>query len=123
MTTDAPQDIHQSGSYLYQLPPGFPDPGNLKQIHPGWWLGAVKPGRFEPSHALALGMRAEQAQRVVDFYPADPQLMAYLRGESLAVPGEAGWVLITVSGFSLGWGKRSGGVIKNHYPRGLRWQG
>ncbi|MCR5441727.1 MAG: Fmu (Sun) protein, partial [Lachnospiraceae bacterium] len=26
-------------------------------------------------------------------------------------------------GYSLGWGKASGGIIKNHYPRGLRIQG
>jgi len=121
MTITPPQDLHQSGSYLYQLPPQLPDLDHLKQLHPGWWLGAVKPGRFEPSHALGLGIEADHAQRRLDYEPGDPQLLAYLRGDSLPVPGDPGWVLITVSGFSLGWGKRSGGILKNHYPRGLRW--
>ena len=58
-----------------------------------------------------------------DLAPDDPQLLAYLRGNSLPMPGEAGWVLVTVAGYPLGWGKRSAGVIKNAYPRGLRWQG
>ncbi len=122
MTIAPPQELHQSGSYLYQLPPHLPELEPLKQLHPGWWLGAIKPGRFEPAHALALGIQADQAQHIADFDPADPQLLAYLRGESLPIPGNPGWVLITVSGFSLGWGKRSSGLIKNHFPRGLRWQ-
>lgn len=33
-----------------------------------------------------------------------------------------GWVLITVDGFALGWGRRVGAVVKNQYPRGLLWR-
>ena len=45
--------------------------------------------------------------------------MRYLSGQTL--PCEAsGWTLVTVGGLSLGWGKASGGVMKNHYPKGLR---
>ena len=33
-----------------------------------------------------------------------------------------GWVLMAVNGISTGWGKASGGRIKNHYPKGLRIQ-
>jgi NOL1/NOP2/fmu family ribosome biogenesis protein len=95
----------------------------LKQLHPGWWLGTVKTGRFEPSHALALGIQASHVQRTLDLDPSDPLLLAYLRGSSLPIPGEAGWILVTVVGYPLGWGKRSAGVIKNLFPRGLRWQG
>jgi NOL1/NOP2/fmu family ribosome biogenesis protein len=39
----------------------------------------------------------------------------------LRSPGEDGWTLAAVDGFPLGWGKRVAGVLKNHYPRGLRW--
>ena len=31
------------------------------------------------------------------------------------------WLLVSVDGFVLGWGKRVNGRLKNHYPRGLRW--
>ena len=34
--------------------------------------------------------------------------------------GEKGWYLITVDGYSTGWGKLAGGIMKNHYPKGLR---
>ena len=53
-------------------------------------------------------------------YPADaPETAAYLRGETL--PGDAeGWVVICADGCPLGWAKGAGGVLKNHYPKGLR---
>ena len=28
--------------------------------------------------------------------------------------------MISVDGYSIGWGKLAGGVMKNHYPKGLR---
>jgi NOL1/NOP2/fmu family ribosome biogenesis protein len=45
----------------------------------------------------------------------------FMRGETLDAPGPDGWVLIAVEGFPVGWGKRVGGVVKNHYPKSLRW--
>ena len=43
-------------------------------------------------------------------------------GELEAVSGGdlKGWVLMTVDGFSLGFAKADRGVLKNHYPKGLR---
>jgi NOL1/NOP2/fmu family ribosome biogenesis protein len=113
--------LYLSGSYLYRLPHGLPDLTGLKVIHPGWWLGTVKKDRFEPSHALALGLKASQARRLLRLEPDGPQVLAYLHGETLESDGEDGWVLITVGDFPLGWGKRVQGRIKNYFPRGLRW--
>lgn len=48
---------------------------------------------------------------------------AYLRGQTFPAEGEKGWYLVCVDGFSLGWGKLTGGIMKNHYPKGLRIQG
>ena len=33
-----------------------------------------------------------------------------------------GWGLLRYRRCALGWGKGSGGQIKNHYPKGLRWR-
>ena len=110
----------QAGSYLYYLPENLPDLRGLKVIHPGWWLGTLKKDRFEPSHALALGLRASQARQVLNFGAQSDEIEAYLHGETLSDPGENGWILVCVDGFPLGWGKRWNGVVKNYYPRGLR---
>jgi NOL1/NOP2/fmu family ribosome biogenesis protein len=55
---------------------------------------------------------------------------AYINGETLSIAAGTpvnrkqtpakGWCLITVDGYSLGWGKLTGEVMKNHYPKGLR---
>ena len=108
------------GSYLYALTDGLPDLTGLRFLHPGWWLGTLMKDRFEPSHALALALPRESARRTVSLAPHDPALAAYLRGEGFRSAGEAGWVLLCVDGYPLGWGKRVAGILKSHYPRGLR---
>ncbi len=109
-----------TGSYLYALPPELPDLSGLRFLHPGWWLGEVKKDRFEPSHALALGLTPSKVQQVADYPVGSTDLLAYLRGETLVSTGEDGWTVVTVDGFSLGWGKRVAGRLKSHYPKGLR---
>jgi NOL1/NOP2/fmu family ribosome biogenesis protein len=77
----------------------------------------VKKDRFEPAHALALWLGD---CRNVQSYPADSkQIDAYLHGN--VVPSQKkGWCLVAADGYSLGWGKGDGTVLKNHYPKGLR---
>ena len=49
------------------------------------------------------------------------QALAYQAGEALDL-GELpeGYTLMCCEGVSLGWGKQAGGLMKNHYPKGLR---
>jgi NOL1/NOP2/fmu family ribosome biogenesis protein len=115
-----PDHLAAVGSYLYLLPEQAPDLGSLRVIHPGWWLGTFRKGRFEPVHALALGLRSDQARQVIEYRAQSAEIAAYLRGETLPSPGGNGWVLVCVDGYPLGWGKRAQAVLKNHYPRGLR---
>ena len=105
---------------LYLAPSETPSLEGLKVLRPGLHLGTVKKGRFEPAHALALTLQPEEVRHSL-YLPADSrEICAYLRGETLPVEGEKGWYLMTVDGYSVGWGKQSGGVMKNHYPKGLR---
>lgn len=113
--------LYAVGAALYHLPPEAPDLSGLRYMRPGWELGTLHRDRFEPAHALALGLTAADAQRTLDLAPADERVRRYLQGEVLDAPGEAGWLLVTVAGYPLGWGKRVGRQIKNHYPRALRW--
>jgi NOL1/NOP2/sun family putative RNA methylase len=103
---------------LYLRPEHRLDLDGLTVVRPGLPLGEAKPGRFEPSHALALALRPEEARNVAELDPA--QTAAYLAGEPIAVPGEPGWTLVTTGGWPLGWAKRDRGILKNHYPKGLR---
>jgi NOL1/NOP2/sun family putative RNA methylase len=112
----------QAGSYLYALPDAAMSIGALHVIHPGWWLGVVKTGRFEPSHALAMALAPDGVRQSLSLAPDDPRLQAYLCGQGFADSGSPGWVLVAVDGFPLGWGKRSPGVLKSRYPKGLRRQ-
>ena len=47
-------------------------------------------------------------------------LSKYLHGECIEADIPDGWCAITYRGFILGGGKAVSGVIKNHYPKGLR---
>lgn len=102
---------------LCWIPKDMPDLSGLKVERPGLELGTVKKDRFEPAHALALWLRG--CHNTQD-YPADSRQIAdFLHGD--VVPSEKnGWCLVTVDGFSIGWGKGDGRVLKNHYPKGLR---
>lgn len=106
------------GPSLYLSPQEMPDLKGLKVLRPGLELGQVKKNRFEPAHALALWLST--AKNAADFPAESREIMDYLKGQ--VIPGEqSGWTLVTVDGLSLGWAKGSGGQLKNHFPKGLRW--
>jgi 16S rRNA C967 or C1407 C5-methylase (RsmB/RsmF family)/NOL1/NOP2/fmu family ribosome biogenesis protein len=87
-------------------------------VRPGLLLGRVRPGRFEPAHALGMVAGPVAARRVRRLDGAEAA--GWLRGEALAHDGPGGWTLVTWEGWSLGWGRAAGGTLKNHYPKGLR---
>ncbi len=108
------------GEQLYMCPHQLPEPKDgMRILRHGLHLGSVVKGeRFEPSHALALALDLSYVRNkfAVDLTTS----RAYLHGDTLPCTDEKGWYLVTLDGFSLGWGKASGGMMKNHYPKGLR---
>ena len=105
------------GDRLYLAPLGTPALPGLRVLRAGLELGTLKKGRIDPAHALALW--GKDFAQSVDFAADGPEIQAYLHGEVL--PGKAkGWCLVTVDGYSIGWGKGDGAQLKNHYPKGLR---
>jgi NOL1/NOP2/sun family putative RNA methylase len=109
------------GDQLYIVPEEMISLRGIKVLRPGWHLGTMKKNRFEPSHALALSLKGEQIRQRWTFDQDSPEMLAYLKGESIVAVGCKGWGLVEVNGYSIGWGKYSDQVIKNHYPKGLRW--
>lgn len=110
--------IIRFGEQLYLLPEGAPGLKGLKVLRPGLHLGTLKKKRFEPSHALALALRPGEAARVVELGSRE-LAERYISGQTFETEA-SGWCLICLNGYSLGWGKASAGVMKNHYPKGLR---
>lgn len=108
------------GEQLYQIPDRMPGLKRLKVLRPGLHLGTVLKNRFEPSHALALALRPEEVMHTWDLDSNSVDAANYLKGGTFPAEGEKGWYLITVDGYSIGWGKLAGGIMKNHYPKGLR---
>ena len=105
------------GHTIYWAPEEMPEIKGLKVLRPGLQLGEVKKDRFEPAHALALWLK--NCKNAVAFSFDSPQIQAYLHGDVL--PSDVkGWCLVLADGYSLGWGKGDGRVLKNHYPKGLR---
>ena len=105
------------GQNLFWAPSDMPDIRRLKVLRPGLELGTVKKDRFEPAHALALWLKdCENAQ---DYDAESEETARYLHGD--VVPSDRkGWCLVRAGGYSIGWGKGDGRVLKNHYPKGLR---
>ena len=108
------------GDQLYLIPQGMPAVQGLKVLRPGLHLGTMKKERFEPSHALALNLNPGDALRSMQLTSKESYAQAFINGQTLNHDGEKGWYLIQVDGYSLGWGKLAGQVMKNHYPKGLR---
>lgn len=106
------------GEQLYLLPPKAPGLKGLKVFRAGLHLGTVKKNRFEPSHALALFLKKKEA--TYSYTLTVEEAGRFIGGETFAAEGEKGWYLLDVDGYSLGWGKLAGGIMKNHYPKGLR---
>lgn len=116
-----PQGILLSfGDQIYLAPRDMPSIKGLKVLRPGLHLGTQKKNRFEPSHALALALKPQEVRYHLDLSGEGKEVFAYLNGQTLNYEGEKGWYLICVDGYSIGWGKMAGGIMKNHYPKGLR---
>jgi NOL1/NOP2/sun family putative RNA methylase len=108
------------GENLYLIPKESPDTKKLKVLRYGLHLGVLKKNRFEPSHALSHYLKLEDVKNVEEFKVNDSEVLDYLRGNTVNTGKSRGWVLVSVEGVPLGWGKESNGVLKNHYPKGLR---
>lgn len=119
LTTGAEAHLLKFGEQLYLMPEDMPSVKGLKVLRAGLHLGTIKKNRFEPSHALALALKKEDLKRSMEL-GSEENARAYLGGMTLNHDGEKGWYLMTYQGYSIGWGKLAGQVMKNHYPKGLR---
>ncbi|AGA57607.1 tRNA/rRNA cytosine-C5-methylase [Thermobacillus composti KWC4] len=133
---DLPGRLIAVGEKLYAQPAGVPDLSGLRVVRHGWLLGEARRGRFAPSQALAMGLAAEDAARRVEYGADEPEALKYLKGETLPLeperlnlrpvedgrqPDEAGYALVCIDGYPVGWGKLRDGLLINERAPGWRW--
>ena len=105
------------GARVFLAPEELPMLRGLRVLRCGLELGELRKGRLDPAHAWALWLQT--GALTLDLDRNGPLLRRYMAGES--IPADcAGWTLVQVEGCTLGWGKGSGGQLKNHYPKALR---
>ena len=114
--------LHAAGGSLWALPGGLDTTARLdglRVLRTGLLLAHIEGKRAEPDHALAMALAPHEAARSAEL--THEQALAYQAGEALDLGDlPAGYTLLTHRSVSLGFGKQAGGVMKNHYPKGLR---
>lgn len=107
------------GEELYLIPEKMLPLKGLKIMRAGLHLGTRKKNRFEPAHALAMALSPQDCMQYTEC--SYDLALRYLHGEPIPCsPHLHSWTLVCYQGISLGWGKAQSGILKNHYPKGLR---
>ena len=110
------------GELIYLCPDAPPLPRVLRA---GVCAAHTARGRIEPEHGLYLSLRKDEFLKKCVFSPDSPEIAAFLRGETLKIENIAGYSAVCTgmegNAWALGFGKVSGGILKNHYPKGLRF--
>lgn len=109
------------GSHIYIVPHGMPDTAGLRIVRAGVLAGEIVKNRIEPAHAFFMSRIPDELARCVNLTPDDARLAAFLRGEQIDCGDNLrSWTGVSCDGIVTGFGKCSGGVLKNKYPKGLR---
>lgn len=103
------------GDKIFLMPYNL-DIDKIKTVIPGLFLGTLKKDRFEPSHALCLALSAEDFKST--FSVSDCR--SYFSGETIPTD-QKGWTAVLYKNYPVGWGKASDGILKNHFPKYLRF--
>ncbi len=109
---------------VYLIPNTEVDMKGLRVLRSGLLIGEEKKNRLELSGPFALAL--QDANNSIHFSQADDRVMRYLRGETLQIKDfdvKDGWCLVCINEYPLGFGKVSGGQLKNKYPKAWIYHG
>lgn len=117
--------LESKNGMLYYMPEELPQMRGLRFLRSGLFLGEMKKNRFEPSQSLAMALAMREYKNCLNLSTDDNRVTRYLKGETLTLTAEEstledGWQLVCVDGYSLGWGKKNKGILKNKYHSGWR---
>lgn len=110
-----PDATHLFGKTLVSIP-WLPDLSGIRVFRVGLHLAEVRGKVAIPDHAAAVCF-------MIPDLPSEElnpeEIVNYMKGETVQREND-GWILVCYKGLVIGWGKGNNGVIKNHYPKGLR---
>ena len=112
--------FYEKGENIYNLPECLRNLEGIKVAKLGWYIGSIKNGRFEPSHSLITALKKQDIKLTCDFHSTSREVFSYLKGETVMIEGIKGYTGICVDGYTLGWAKQTGDMLKNMYPKGWR---
>lgn len=112
--------LARAGDKIFLLPEKLPELSGLGVLRAGVELFEVRKDRLEPLHGAF--MCHGPCRNTLELPIDGPEILAYLRGEELDCEG-GGYTAVCVNGVVTGFGKASGGRLKNRYPKGLRNRG
>lgn len=120
-----PERLESKKGMIYYMPEALPQMRGLRFLRSGLFLGEVKKNRFEPSQSLAMALKPGEYKNCLNLSVSDERVIRYLKGETLVLSESEtaspdGWQLVCVDGYSLGWGKKNKGTVKNKYHSGWR---
>ena len=105
------------GDYYSVADPDLPCPKGVSILRAGLQCLELKGRQWKPTHHLAMAL-PQTAFRYAEPLSLE-QARQYLNGQTVPCD-QKGYGVVTVEGIPLGWIKSSGGIGKNHYPKGLR---
>jgi len=99
---------------------GLLDLTKMRILRSGLLIGSKKHDKIIFSQALALNLKKEEFDQVIDLNIDDIRVNKYLAGETIFYESDMkGYVLICVSGYPLGFGIIDHGVVKNKLEKGF----
>lgn len=122
-TLDLNSPIIVVGEKVYILPYDAPALDGIRVVRSGLLLGELKKKRFEPSQALALALRKDQFKHTITFNVNAPEIIKYLKGETLIWDAAKGYHVLCLDEYPLGWVKAQNSTLKNQYPPSWRMMG
>ncbi|MDO4680525.1 MAG: RsmF rRNA methyltransferase first C-terminal domain-containing protein [Aerococcus sp.] len=120
LAMDPTLQYHVIKQELWAIPTDLPETAQKLRVKRwGLDLGTFKKGRFEPNFAWAMSIKDTAEWPTVAL--SDEEWIQYVHGDAIAHPGNAGWLLLTYHAMPVGFGKQTQNLIKNFYPKGLRF--
>lgn len=113
--------LYTQGDSVYLLPCPSELLEGLPVVRAGVLLGTLEKKRIEPHHSLFMAADPSSCRNRLELTADSVQLDRFLHGEQIDAPDDLrGYSAVLCSGIVTGFGKASGGALKNRYPKGLR---